>query len=104
MKSDKASAYKNIPAKKLKETSDICGKSLMDIWNIQIVRNKIFPINLKLADISPIFKNDDATLVKNYRPQSVLPVVMVSLITEMHTVPQTCCCNPDLPARKKSSK
>ena len=75
LKSDKASTYKNIPAKQLKETSDICGKSLMDIWNIQIVRNKIFPTNLKLADISPIFKKDDATLVKNYRPVSVLPVV-----------------------------
>ena len=28
-----------------------------------------------MADISPIFKKDDSTLVKNYRPVSVLPVV-----------------------------
>ena len=75
LKSGKASTHKNIPAKQLKETSDICCKSLMDIWNIQIVRNKIFPTNLKLADIRPIYKKDDATLVKNYRPVSVLPVV-----------------------------
>ena len=56
----------------------------MDIWNIQIVRNKIFPTNLKLADISPIFKKDDATLVKNYRPVSVLPVVSKIFERIMH--------------------
>ena len=56
----------------------------MDIWNIRIVRNKIFPINLKLADISPIFKKDDATLVKNYRPVSVLPVVSKIFVKIMH--------------------
>ena len=84
MKSDKASTYKNISAKKLKGTSDICRKYLMDIWNIQIVRNKIFPTNLKLADISPIFKKDDATLVKNYRPVSVLPVVSKMFERIMH--------------------
>ena len=44
----------------------------MDIWNIQTVRNKIFPTNLKLADISPIILENDATLVKNYIPVSVL--------------------------------
>ena len=30
--SDKANIYTNIPAKQLKETSDICAKSLMDIY------------------------------------------------------------------------
>ena len=30
---------------------------------------------LKLADVSAIFKKDDATNVKNYRPVSVLPAV-----------------------------
>ena len=57
-------------------TSDICSKYLLDILNIQIVKNKVFPTNLKLADISPIFKKDDATLAKNDRPVSVLPVVL----------------------------
>ena len=56
----------------------------MDIWNIQIVRNKIFPTNLKLADIRPIYKKDDATLVKNYRPVSVLPVVSKIFERIMH--------------------
>ena len=31
-----------------------------------------FPDKLKKADVSPIFKNDDGTNKKNYRPISVL--------------------------------
>ena len=42
-------------------TSDICSKYLLDIWNIKIVKNKVFPPNLKLADITPIFKKDDVS-------------------------------------------
>ena len=40
-----------------------------------IIRSSIFPDKLKLADVTPIFKNDDATNAKNYRPVSVLPGV-----------------------------
>ena len=39
------------------------------------LNNCSFPDELKLADITPIFKKEDATLEKNYRPVSVLPVV-----------------------------
>ena len=45
---------------------------------------KIFPTNLKLADISPIFKKYDTTLVKNYRPVIVLPVVSKIFERIMH--------------------
>ena len=37
--------------------------------------SSVFPDKLKVADISPIFKKDDATNVKNYRPISVLPAI-----------------------------
>ena len=47
----------------------------MHIWNTDIIKNNIFPTNLKVADINPIFKKEDSTLVTNYRPISVLPVV-----------------------------
>ena len=56
LNSNKASTFANIPAKQLKQTSDICSESLMHIWNTDIIKNKIFPSNLKVADISPIFK------------------------------------------------
>ena len=40
----------------------------MKVWNTEVVQNKIFPNNLKVADITPIFKKGDSTLEKNYRP------------------------------------
>ena len=55
---------------------------------------------MKLADITPIFKKDDATLAKNYRPVSVLPVVskiferimqkQITVYIEEHLSPYLC--------------
>ena len=39
--------------------SDICSPILATIWNEEILLNKSFPENLKLADVSPIFKKKD---------------------------------------------
>ena len=55
------------------DVSDICSPILANIWNEEILLNKNFPENLKLADVSPLFKKDDETFVENYRPVSVLP-------------------------------
>ena len=96
----KASTSNSIPAKVLKKTSDICNKNLLYIWNHEIIKNKSFPSNLKLAEISPIFKKDDPTLAKNYRPISVLPclskiferIIQGQLLTyiEKHLSPFLC--------------
>ena len=48
---------------------------LKNIWNIEIVSQQKFSDNLKLADVTPVFKKDDANLTKYYRPVSVLPIV-----------------------------
>ena len=71
----KNGTFGNIPTKLLKEVSDICAPALNDIWNNEIITQKYFPNNLKLADVTPVFKTEDASLLKNYRPVSVLPVV-----------------------------
>ena len=55
--------------------SDICSPILATIWNEEILLNKSFPENLKLADVSPVFKKKDKIFVKIYRPVSVLPTV-----------------------------
>ena len=55
--------------------SDICATALNDIWNNEIITQKCFPNNLKFADVTPVFKKEDASLLKNYRPVSVLLVV-----------------------------
>ena len=71
----KNDAFDNILAKCLKEVSGICAPTLNDIWNKKIITQKSFPNYLKLADLTPAFQKEDASLLKNYRPVSLPPVV-----------------------------
>ena len=66
-----AVASNSIPAK----ASDICSPVLQQIWNDEILKKCQFPENLKLADITSVFKKEDKHLAKNYRPVSVLPTL-----------------------------
>ena len=49
--------------------------TLKDIWNYEMLGKQNFSKNLKLADITPVYKKKDPTLVENYRPVSVLTSV-----------------------------
>ena len=60
----KNGTFKNIPTRRLKDVSDICSPILANIWNEEILVNKNFPENLKLADLSPVFKKKDKILSK----------------------------------------
>ena len=71
----KNGTFGNIPTKLLKEVSDICALALNGISNKEIITQQSFPNNPKLTDVKPVFKKEDASLLKNYRPVSVLPVV-----------------------------
>ena len=73
LNSKKKGTFCNIAPNDLKETGDICNPILLEAWNSEIIEDGIFPTNLKLADISPVYKKEDRTLEKNYRPVSVLP-------------------------------
>ena len=76
---------------------DIICEPLKNIWNDEIIRNKIFSKNLKLADITPIFKALETILVENCRPISILPTVskiserimqkQMNQFVEMHLTP-----------------
>ena len=61
--------------KRLNEVYDICAPPLNDIWNKEKITQKSFPNNLTLVDVTPVFKKEDASLLKNYRPVIVLSVV-----------------------------
>ena len=56
----KASTYGNIPTRSLKDNIDIIRNILHNMFNYAIL-NCEFPDKLKLADITPRHKNDDAT-------------------------------------------
>ena len=66
---------KNIPTYRLKDVSDVCSPILANFWNEEILFNKGFPENFKLADVSPIFKKKDQTFVESCRTVIVLPTV-----------------------------
>ena len=71
----KAVHLMNTPTKQLKHLVDINVEALMRICNNEIIDNLNFPTKLKYAEIAPIFKRIDSILVRNYRPNSILPVV-----------------------------
>ena len=70
----KATGIHGIPNKTLKETADIIGPSLTDIFNFSVL-TKVFPDDLKIGKVAPVYKSGDKDDLNNYRPISVLPTV-----------------------------
>ena len=70
----KATTFKDIPPKILKNNSDICSEPLREIFN-NCIGSSTFPDELKCADVSSLHKQKESTVKKNYRPISVLPAV-----------------------------
>ena len=70
----KASTFGNIPPNILRAIKEICSETLAKLFNNTLLTS-IFPTELKVADVSPVFKKDDTIKMKIYRPVSVLPVV-----------------------------
>ena len=47
LKSQKPGTFGNIPTTILKETPELCSKTLQNIWNTEIIASKTFPENKK---------------------------------------------------------
>ena len=60
----KATTHKNIPSKMLKSSSEVTVNVLHRLFNETITKG-VFPDNLKLADVTPVFKKDDPFDKKN---------------------------------------
>ena len=73
--SRKSGTFGGLPVNCLQGVSDISGQFLNNVWNDEVLQNFQFPSELKLADVIPVFKKEDPTLAKNYRPISLLPTV-----------------------------
>ena len=70
--SKKATKNGGIPAKILKKSVDIYIKEMTFIINDRI-ENGVLPDDLKLTDVSPIFKKEDSFKKENDRLVSILP-------------------------------
>jgi len=70
----KSSPIESLPAKALKDISDIIAPKIVTDFNSS-VSNGIFPQKQKLADVTPIFKKEDKLFKGNYRPVSILPAL-----------------------------
>ena len=65
----------SIPKKLRKDSADICNSILQVIWSYEILGKRYFPKNARLADIIPVYRKEDPTLIENCRSVIVLPCV-----------------------------
>ena len=71
LSSKKATRKGDIPAKILKDSLIVYTNELTTIIS-NCLKDGLFPNELKLADVSPVFKKDDDLNKENYRPVSIL--------------------------------
>ena len=71
LSSKKATRKGDIPAKILKSSINTCLSEMKILIN-NCLKEGVFPDDLKLADITPIFKKEDSLNKENYRPISIL--------------------------------
>ena len=72
LKPNKTPGYDNINVNIVKKISKELQTPLMRSFNLSLSPG-IFPDELKIAKVSPIFKNSENDLLTNYWPMSVLP-------------------------------
>lgn len=58
----------------LKSVSDLIAKPLTHVFNLCFVHG-VFPEDLKIARVIPLFKKGEPQIVSNYRPISLLPQI-----------------------------
>ncbi len=74
LKNTTSVGHDNISTLTLKECADAVTPALTVLIN-QSLNEGIFPNQLKIAKIIPIYKSSDRTLIENYRPIALLSVV-----------------------------
>ena len=70
LKNTKSTGYDDFSTKFIKLSATLIAPELVKIFNLAINKG-IYPDNLKIAKVIPIFKKGDQTSVNNYRPISI---------------------------------
>ena len=73
----KSVGYDNIPPRVIKDCVRVITSPLTNLFNNSVEISQ-FPDDLKYANISPLFKNDESTSKKNYHPITILPSISAS--------------------------
>ena len=71
---NKRAGYDNIPGKLISLAHSALAPVLTHLVYLCIKSSK-YPTNMKLAELSPMYKNDDNLMKENYRPVSVLTIL-----------------------------
>ena len=74
LRPDVAVGYDNINAKLTKDSKEVISPWLTKIINTAY-KTCIFPDNMKITNIKPIYKENNKERISNYRPISILPVI-----------------------------
>ena len=74
LKSNKAAGLDKIPARLIRDAELEITPSITYLVN-KSIRDGKFPVQWKLARVTPLPKADDKLKVENYRPISILPVL-----------------------------
>jgi len=83
LKNSSTAGWDEIPATLLKNTYQYYVKPLTHIFNLSLTQG-VFPNELKLARVTPIYKSNNPQKVSNYRPISILPTISKLLERIMH--------------------
>ena len=72
LKHNKASGFDDISSNVVKEIYNEIKNPLLDIFH-KSIKTGVFPDELKIAKVIPVFKTGEESLLNNYRPISILP-------------------------------
>ena len=70
---ESSAGHDEIPSKLLKRTCHLLIEPLLHVINLSLL-NGVFPDELKIAQVLPLFKSGDKSIINNYRPVSILSV------------------------------
>lgn len=74
LNNNKAAGIDGIPVRVIKRCKHVIAPCLAELINLSFSTG-VYPDALKVAKVTPIYKNGEKELVENYRPISVLPAI-----------------------------